>query len=158
MSTVAESPTGRVDEVARLVSVRRMLLLSLACSVAVSGVAIVTDEGGVGGDLALAALLLWLVYRFNSRVARGFAFIPAATWAVAFTIGSWFEPDLRSALVTGLLAVLFAGQAIPLVTPVVRDHVQLHRPPERPRRPARLAFERGRFDAPPDERDHHRRV
>lgn len=74
------------------------------------------DAGGAVPAIAVGIVLLVLV-RLGSRVARGIVVVLAATGATIYL--------LASTSVTGFaIAILFAGQAAALLTPSVRHHVQ----------------------------------
>jgi peptidoglycan/LPS O-acetylase OafA/YrhL len=82
-----------------------------------------TDYGTEGPDLALGwlligSLLLLLVHRRRSRIARGLVIVPAMTGAIGCAIASFTDGS------AGFVAVTFLGQALPLLTPAVRRHVQ----------------------------------
>lgn len=65
----------------------------------------------------VGAVLLGLVYRKRSRVARGLVVIVALFGALLY--GTAAVDDGRAAL----LAVAYLGQAVPLLTPSIRRHL-----------------------------------
>ncbi len=101
-------------------AVRRMLGTSLICLAAQSSL---TDYGTGGPGAAvfwflIGGLLLWLVARQGSRAARGVIVVTSLLGAVVYAVIA-FGGDVRAAVV----ALLFVGQAVPLLTRPVREHV-----------------------------------
>ena len=103
-------------------SVRWLLLLSAAC---LALQVAFTDYGSRSEEIApavawfvIGAVLLWLVYGRRSGIARWFLVITALLGAVVYAIVA-----LDSAR-AGLLAVLYLGQALPLLSGPVRRHVR----------------------------------
>jgi hypothetical protein len=102
--------------------VRRLVLLSAAFLV----LQVATTDYGAGGEESAVAVswfvvgvaLLWLVHRRRSRVARGFIIVLSMGGAVIYTLVA--IEDVRA----GLLAVLYLGQALPLLAGPVRQHVR----------------------------------
>lgn len=82
----------------------------------------VSDATRSGGPIIpLTLLLLVLVWR-RSTVARGFVVVLAMVGAIVFGLGAVFGDTDRVS--HALTALAFLGQALPLLTPAVRDHVQ----------------------------------
>ena len=82
-----------------------------------------TDYGSAPDGAAVSwtivgLVLLWLVYRHRSRVARGFIVIGALTGAVIYGLGAVASAH------SSLLALAYLGQAVPLLLGPVRRHVQ----------------------------------
>jgi hypothetical protein len=102
-----------------LLNVRNLLLLSaVALVVQVS----ITDYGpGESGAaalwLAIGCLMLWLVYRKHSRVARAMVVVSSMVGAVIYAFG--FFGDVNAAA----LVLAYVGQAVPLLLNPVRHHV-----------------------------------
>ena len=69
--------------------------------------------------LAVGCLLLWFIYRRNSAPARAFTVYPAVIGALIYA--SQIPREGSSAAV---LALLFLGQALPLMARPVREHVR----------------------------------
>ena len=113
----------RTRETAGKRSVKQLVLLSgvfLVLQVAS------TDYGGGPEEptaaivwLALGAVLLWLVYRRRSRVARAIIIVTSFLGAVIYALASIDEAH------AGLLAVFYVGQALPLLATPIRRHVQV---------------------------------
>jgi hypothetical protein len=105
--------------------VGRLVLVSLAAlGVQVS----LTDygpgaESAAGGWLLIGCLLLWLVYRKRSRVARGMVVVPSLAGAVVYGMAALGGE--RIGPVPALIALAYLAQALPLLTGPVRRHVQL---------------------------------
>lgn len=76
------------------------------------------QEPAAGFWFAVGCLLLWLVYRRRSRVARGFIIVTSLAGAVVYGLNAL--GDGRSAF----LALAFLAQAAPLMSRHVRQHVQ----------------------------------
>ena len=99
---------------------RSMLLVSAAFLV----IQVVLTDHGTGHDgaavfwMVAGALLLWLVYRRRSRVARGLIVVTALVGAVLYGLATLENPHAPA------LAVAHLGQAVPLLTSPVRQHVQ----------------------------------
>lgn len=70
------------------------------------------------GWLLIGLFLLWRVDRHHGRWARGFVVIPAEMGAIIFLLGAFEDPSKL------WLSAAFALQALPLLLPPVRDHVQ----------------------------------
>ncbi len=68
--------------------------------------------------LALGVVLLWLVYRRRSRVARAIIIFTSFLGAVIYALASIDEAR------AGLLAVFYVGQALPLLATPIRRHVE----------------------------------
>ncbi|MCZ2837694.1 hypothetical protein [Modestobacter sp. VKM Ac-2985] len=87
---------------------------------------VLTDHGHVGAEAAgwswmvVGCLLLATVYRGHSRVARGVVVVSALVGVVVYGLAALTDP--RAALV----ALSFLGQALPLLTAPVRQHVRHH--------------------------------
>ncbi len=95
------------------------MLVSLACLVAQQALTVYPGDGS-GQQvfwLAVGCLLLWLVYRRRSRVARVVIVFTAMFGAVLFATqwGAGSTPLI--------LSLLYLGQALPLMSRTVRDHV-----------------------------------
>lgn len=99
--------------------VRWLLGLSAACLVVrVSLTDYGPDDRTAGTPWVLLGLtMLWLIYRLRSRVARGVIVVTSLTGAVACALAAFTSGH------AALLAILFAGQALPLLTRPVRNHV-----------------------------------
>ncbi len=67
---------------------------------------------------AVGALLLWLVDRRRSRVARGLVIVSSLAGAVLYGLGALADAH------AALLAIAFLGQALPLMARPVRLHVR----------------------------------
>ncbi len=77
-------------------------------------------DGAGAGWLLVGLVLLWLVYRKRSRVARGLVIISSWVGVVVFVIAALSWPiDWRAVL----LVLAYAGQAVPLMLQPVRRHV-----------------------------------
>ena len=116
-SGVRVLPSADADRV----PARWLVLLSAAClALQVSRTDYGEGPGGGGGGLwlALGLLLLWLVYRRRSRVARGVVVVTSLAGAVVYSLGALQSTD------AALLSMAFLGQALPLLTGPVRRHVQ----------------------------------
>lgn len=103
---------------------RNWILVSALFHLLLAPVAMIPGDGFTwrgGAAMSLWLLLLVLVW-FRSRVARGISFVWTMTWAVLFTVGGII--DVLREPTTLLVAVVLYGQALPLLTPAVRDHVQ----------------------------------
>lgn len=103
---------------------RNWILVSALFHLLIAPIAMIPGDGFTWQGQAFApmwALLIVLVW-FRNKVARGIAFIWSMTWAVLFTLGGLV--DGFSEPTTLLVAATFFGQALPLLTPAVRDHVQ----------------------------------
>jgi hypothetical protein len=100
--------------------VRRLLgvsLLFLGAQVSL------TDYGASGSGagvlwFAVGCLLLWMVSSRRSRVARGVVVVTSLFGAVLYG-GAALSGDLHAVLI----ALTFLGQAAPLLTRSVREHV-----------------------------------
>jgi hypothetical protein len=68
----------------------------------------------------VGAILLWLVQRRRSRVARGVIVVLSLAGAVVYGL------DALDSGRAALVAVTYLGQALPLVTAPVRRHVSRH--------------------------------
>ena len=87
------------------------------------------NAGAAGFWFAIGVLLLWLVHRRRSRVARGVVIVMALVGAVLYGlvavgvagVHGHGAPALPHAV---LLALAHLGQAMPLLTGPVRRHVQ----------------------------------
>jgi hypothetical protein len=96
--------------------------------VGVSGVALaaqvaMTDYGGADAVAAglwfvIGCVLLWMLYRRRSRVARAVVIVTSLVGAVVYGVGA--PGEARSAL----LALAYVAQAVPLMSSQVRRHVQ----------------------------------
>ena len=86
-------------------------------------VQVALTDYGPGGNaalfwLAIGALLLWLVLRRRSRVARGIIVVTALVGAVLHGLA------MLDGLDAAPVALAFLGQALPLLASPVRRHVQ----------------------------------
>jgi len=112
--------TGVSEAAPRRRPLHALLLVSAAC-LAVQVVLTNYGEGNggaAGGWFAIGCLLLVLVYRASSRVARGLIVVTALVGAVLHGIAAVDNPP------SVLVALAFLGQAVPLSTGPVREHVQ----------------------------------
>ena len=75
------------------------------------------NPGAAGLWFAVGWLLLWLVHRKRSRVARGVIVVTALVGAVIYSLGALMS------LHAALLAFAHFGQAVPLLMAPVRQHV-----------------------------------
>ncbi len=100
---------------------RRWILVSAVAVLAEIGVDLIGPERFEGPALPFTLLLLVLVWR-RSAVARGVVVVLALTGAIIFGLGAVFGETER--LHYALTALAYLGQAVPLLTPAVRDHVQ----------------------------------
>jgi hypothetical protein len=115
------SARERLDALAARLGVRGLLLLSLAFLVpqqALTRYPRVEDRANEFW-LAVGCLLLWFIYRRNSALALAFSVYPAVIGALIYA--SQIPREGSSAAV---LALLFLGQALPLMERPVRDHVR----------------------------------
>jgi hypothetical protein len=83
-----------------------------------------TNYGGAGRAaqglwLVIGSVLLLLVLR-GSKVARGIVVVLSLTGAFIYLFGAFADGH------AALLAAAFLGQALPLMLPPVRNHVQTH--------------------------------
>ncbi len=71
--------------------------------------------------VVVGVLMLWLVVRRRSRLARSFVVVTSVLGGIiyALVLGSYPGGPLHAAA----LSALFFGQALPLLTRPVRDHV-----------------------------------
>ena len=126
MSPDVATPTGanareRLDALAARLGVRGLVLLSLAFLVPQQ---LLTryPRGEHGANvlwLAVGCLLLWFIYRRNSAPARAFSVYTAVIGALIYA--SQVPREGSSAAV---LALVFFGQALPLMARPVREHVR----------------------------------
>lgn len=85
---------------------------------------VLTDYGAMGSGaadpfwLVIGCLLLVAVYQRRSRVARGVVVVSAFVGVIIYGLAALIDP--RAALV----ALSFLGQALPLLTNPVRQHVR----------------------------------
>ena len=124
-ATVGQAASGPTDRVARNPFARwlplRSLLLVSAAFLIVQLVLTDYGSGHAGAAVfwgAIGALLLLLVYRKRSRVARGVIVVTALVGAVIYGLATVRDPQ------AALLASAHLGQALPLLTSPVRRHVQ----------------------------------
>ncbi len=98
----------------------RLIALSwafLAIQVSISDYGTDSPEPGLGW-LVVGSVLLFLVHRHRSRIARGLVIVLTMTGAIGCAIVSFTDAS------AAFIAVTFLGQALPLLTPAVRRHVQ----------------------------------
>lgn len=109
-----------LDALAARLGVRGLLLLSLAFLVPQQALTRYprVEDGAKEFWLAVGCLLLWLIYRRNSARARAFAVYPAVIGALIYA-----SQIPREGLFAAVLALLFLGQALPLIARPVREHV-----------------------------------
>lgn len=122
VATSASASAGdRPDALAARLGVRGLVLLSLAFLVPQQALTRYPrgEDGANEFWLAVGCLLLWLIYRRNSARARAFAVHPAVIGALIYA--SQIPREGSSAAV---LALLFLGQALPLMARPVREHVR----------------------------------
>jgi hypothetical protein len=80
-------------------------------------------ENGIGAAVfwfVVGCWLLWLVHARRSRVARLLVGASGMAGAVIYGVGAVADLDPHS----GLLALLFLGEALPLALPPVGAHVR----------------------------------
>ncbi|MCZ2822884.1 MULTISPECIES: hypothetical protein [unclassified Modestobacter] len=106
---------------------RKHVLVALGLSALFLALQVVlTDHGDMGAGAAgwfwmvVGCLLLATVYRGHSRVARGVVVVSAFVGVIVYGLAALTDP--RAALV----ALAFLGQALPLLTKPVRQHVRHH--------------------------------
>ena len=119
-TSTGASACERVDALAARLGVRGLLLLSLAFLVPQQMLTrYPRGDDGATVWLVVGCLLLWLIYRRNSARARAFSVYPAV-------IGAWIYACQipREGSSAAVLALLFLGQALPLVARPVREHVR----------------------------------
>ncbi len=75
------------------------------------------NSGAAGFWFAVGCLLLWLVHRKRSRVARGVIVVTALVGALFYGLGALVAPH------AAWLAFVHLGQAVPLLVRPVREHV-----------------------------------
>lgn len=100
--------------------VRQRLLMSGFCllvQVAATDYGAKAHAGPAVFWLAFGSGLLWLVYR-RSRIARGILVVGALFGAVIYALAAFEDADAAA------LALVYVGQAFPLLTRPVRQHVQ----------------------------------
>lgn len=121
VNSTGASARERLDALAARLGVCGLLLLSLAFLVPQQALTRYPrgEDGANELWLAVGCLLLWLIYRRNSARARVFAVCPAVIGALIYA--SQIPREGSSAAV---LALLFLGQALPLMARPVRDHVR----------------------------------
>jgi hypothetical protein len=108
------------DATDRRSSLRALLLLSGAFSV----VQVLLTDYGDGNSAAagmwfvVGCLLLWVVFRKRSRVARGVIIVTSLAGAVVYGLATLENPHAV------VLALTWLGQSVPLLTGPVRRHVQ----------------------------------
>ena len=100
--------------------VQGLLLLS---AVSLAFQTALTDYGEAARGTAafwavIGLLLLWLIYRNRSRIARGLVIVAGLAGAVIYGLAAF------SSLEATLLMLAFLGQALPLLSPPIRRHVQ----------------------------------
>lgn len=124
MSPDVATPTGarareHLDALAARLGVRGLLLLSLAFLVPQQAMTrYPRGDDGATVWLAVGCLLLWLVYRRNSARALAFSVYPAVIGALIYA-----SQIPREGTFAAVLALLFLGQALPLMARPVREHV-----------------------------------
>ena len=122
-SAVTGSPTVDRDRAAddQRPATKRLVLLSgafLALQVASTDYGSGSEASAAIGWFVIGAVLLWLVYRKRSRVARWFIVVTSFVGAVVYALAAIGDPRAV------LLAVLYLGQALPLLAAPVRHHVR----------------------------------
>lgn len=129
MSAAPDSPPPRgLPELERTGGVRALLLVSAGCLAVQVALTDHGDETRAGAGrfwLVLGLLLLWLIWRRRSRVARGVVVVTSLAGAVVLGL------DAAGSSEAALLAVAYLGQAVPLLSSPVRRHV-LASTPRRP--------------------------
>lgn len=121
MTVGAEDQASSAGQVSDM---RRTRGLLGASAVALAAQVAETDYGTNPGEAAafwfvLGCLLLWLVYRKRSRVARGFIIVTSLGGALGYGLGA-LSGDVHAAF----LSLMFLAQAAPLMTKNIRSHVQ----------------------------------
>ena len=121
VSQAAARPTNQVARDSFAGWPLRSLLLVSAAFLVVQ--LVLTDYGSSDAGTAvfwgaIGGLLLLLVYRKRSRVARGVIVVAALVGAVIYGLATMQDPQ------AALLAVAHLGQALPLLTDPVRRHVR----------------------------------
>lgn len=99
--------------------------------VAISGIFLVgqvaaTDYGSGGAGqgafwLLVGLLMLWLVLKRGSRLARAFVVVTAFLGAAIFAVAALTASGRTTG--SALLVALYVGQAVPLLMPPIRAHV-----------------------------------
>ena len=94
--------------------------------VCLAGQVALTDFGGGNGPrvfwLLVGVLLLWLVVWRRSRSARAFVVVSSLLGGIIYALLLLAYPG--GPVHAAVLSVLFFGQALPLMTRSVRDHVR----------------------------------
>ena len=118
-STGADSSAdSQAVEQGRRPRLKALLAISLACLVAQQALTQYADAGP-GPHLlwlALGCLLLWFVYRRRSRTAR-------VVFAASATLGAVIYAIQVGDGISWTVSALYLGQAIPMFTRLVRNHV-----------------------------------
>jgi hypothetical protein len=120
-TSTGASARERLDALAARLGVRGLVLLSLAFLVPQQALTRYPpgEDGANELWLAVGCLLLWFIYRRNSALARAFTVYPAVIGALIY--GSQIP---REGGIAAVLALLFLGQALPLMARPVREHVR----------------------------------
>jgi hypothetical protein len=84
---------------------------------------LLTDYGdgnstAAGFWFAVGCLLLWVVFRKRSRVARGVIVVTSLAGAIIYGLATLENPH------AAVLALAYLGQSVPLLMGPVRRHVQ----------------------------------
>jgi MYXO-CTERM domain-containing protein len=105
---------------------------SVATCAVISGVCLagqvaLTDFGGGSSGpkvfwLLVGLLMLWLVVRRRSRLARAFVVVSSLLGGIIYALLLLAYPG--GPVHAAVLSALFFGQALPLMTRSVRDHVR----------------------------------
>jgi MYXO-CTERM domain-containing protein len=105
---------------------RPVVTYAVLSGVFLAGQVALTDFGG-GDDgqrffwLLLGVLLLWLIVRRRSRLARALVVITSLLGGIIYALVLLSYPG--GPLHAAVLSALFFGQALPLMTRPVREHV-----------------------------------
>ena len=98
---------------------RGLLLISLVCLIAQALLTVHPEDSPEPNVfwLAVGCLLLWFVYRKRSRAAR------VILMFLAFFGAALYATQIGSGALPLTLSLLYLGQALPLMSRSVRDHV-----------------------------------
>ncbi len=99
---------------------------AVVSGVSLAGQVALTDFGGSNGPrvfwLLVGVLMLWLVVWRRSRLARAFVVFSSSLGGIIYALLLLAHPG--GPVHAAALSALFFGQALPLMTRSVRDHVR----------------------------------